>query len=151
LSGGTRMEDGDGGRRWGKSCALLVCLFACLLGHAGARFVFGFNLVGLGFASAIVARCHGEPWASNRDAAPWWWAAGRRRAGFGPRGLGWFRPPGQRRNLRIRPTPLPSVPHHTRLSFRSHPPAPFLSSSSETGRSCRQLRCRTRANTGEGV
>jgi hypothetical protein len=44
-------EDGDGGK-------VVLCLFACLLVRAGARFVFGFNLIGLGFAGAIVVRLH---------------------------------------------------------------------------------------------
>jgi hypothetical protein len=34
----------------------VLCLFACLLVRAGPRFVFGLNLIGLGFAGAIVAR-----------------------------------------------------------------------------------------------
>jgi hypothetical protein len=63
--------------------------------------------------SYMIKICHGEPWASNRDAAPWWFA-GRRR---------WLAPlarPAQ--ELKGPATPLPSVPHHTRFSFApTHP------------------------------
>jgi hypothetical protein len=35
--------------------------------------------------------------------------------------VGSAHPAGMHRNLRVRPTPLPSVPHHTRFSFRACP------------------------------
>jgi hypothetical protein len=104
--------------------------------------------------SLIITRwilCHGEPWASNRDAAPCG-VPGRRLAGFGPWGSSWLRPSGRRRNLRAGLVSAALyVPHHARFSFRSHPSAPFLSSSLETGRRCWQLPCHIQENTGEGV
>jgi hypothetical protein len=84
-----RNEDGDGGWRWRMelsfACPRLFCLVVL---RAGACFVFGFNVHLLAWvADAIVARCHGEPWASNRDAAPWW-VAGRRMGSVRPAGAG---------------------------------------------------------------
>jgi hypothetical protein len=104
------MVDGDGKVGLGSS--------VCLLVRAGACFVFGFNghLLAWVFADAIVARCHGGPWASNRDAAPWLMAGSASVLGpWGPLA----RPAQEHKGPA---SAAPSVPHHTRFSFApTHP------------------------------
>jgi hypothetical protein len=69
---------------------------------------------GLGRSAAEI--CHGEPWASNRDAAPWLVAGSASVPGlWGPLA----RPVQEHKGPA---NAAPSVPHHTRFSFApTHP------------------------------